>query len=62
MVGGYLIGFIGKENDQAFVDIEAKAQWNSTEYWVTPIANFCMAFAELLPVEIQPEAKLGQRL
>ena len=61
-IGGYLIGFIGKANDKPFVDMEAKAQWNSTEYWVTPIANFCMALAELLPVEIQPETKLGQRL
>lgn len=61
-VGGYLIGFIGKEDDKPFVDMEAKAQWNSTEYWVTPIANFCMALAELLPTEILPEKKLGRKL
>jgi len=61
-VGGCLIGFIGKSDDKPFVDMEAKAQWNSVEYWVTPSANFCMALAELLPKEIKPENKLGRSL
>ncbi len=61
-IGGFLAGFIGKSNDLPFVDLDAKAQWNTTEYWVTPIANYCMALAELLPETISPENKLGLKL
>jgi len=38
---------------------ERKAQWNTTEYWSTPLANCCMALAVLLPKEIKLETKLG---
>lgn len=58
-IGGFMSGFIGNSDDTPHVDLEAKAQWNSTEFWVTPQANLCMALAELLPEEVKPEAKIG---
>lgn len=36
-VGGFMAGFIGKTDDSAHVDLHAKAQWNTKEYWNTPI-------------------------
>ena len=57
--GGFMVGFIGNTDDTPYVDLKAKAQWNSTEYWVTPQANLCMALAELLPEEVDPRTKLG---
>lgn len=62
VVGGFMAGFIGNTDDSAHVDLKAKAQWNSTEYWNTPIANLCMALAELLPETIKPGTKLGKKL
>ncbi len=58
-IGGFMIGFIGNSNDKPTVDLQAKAQWNTVEYWNTPLANACMALAELLPKEVRPETKLG---
>lgn len=57
--GGFMAGFIGNTDDTPHVDLNAKAQWNTTEYWNTPMANFCMAIAELLPKKIPCESKLG---
>jgi hypothetical protein len=58
-IGGYMSGFIGNTDDTPHVDLQAKAQWNTTEYWVTPKANLCLALAELLPAEVDPREKLG---
>ena len=60
-IGGFMAGFIGNADDSAHVDLKAKAQWNTTEYWNTPIGNLCMALAELLPKEVKSEQKLGQK-
>ncbi len=61
-IGGFMAGFIGNTDDSPHVDINAKAQWNTTEYWNTPIANLCMALAELLPGKISSEKKLGMKI
>lgn len=58
-IGGFMAGFIGNTDDTPHVDLQAKAQWNSTEYWVTPLANMCLALAELLPEKVKPQTKLG---
>jgi hypothetical protein len=46
--GGFMSGFIGDKDDLPVVDLEARAQWNTTEYWNTPLANCLMALAELM--------------
>ncbi len=45
--GGFMSGFIGDRNDRPVLDLEGRAQWNTTEYWNTPLANCLMALAEL---------------
>jgi hypothetical protein len=49
--GGFMNGFIGDAADQPMVDMERRAQWNTTEYWNTPLANCMMAFSYLLKKE-----------
>ncbi len=45
--GGFMSGFIGDADDRPVLDLEGRAQWNTTEYWNTPLANCLMALAEL---------------
>ena len=45
--GGFMVGFIGDQKDRPVLDLEGRAQWNTTEYWNTPLANCLMALAEL---------------
>ena len=49
--GGFMSGFIGDVNDKAVLDMEGCAQWNTTEYWNTPLANCMMALAELESIQ-----------
>ena len=59
--GGFMNGFIGTEEDLPFLDMERKAQWNSTEYWNTPLANSMMALAILLEnYQDGPELRIGK--
>ncbi len=46
--GGFMNGFIGDSKDEPVVDANGEAQWNTTEYWNTPLANSLMALAQLI--------------
>jgi len=59
--GGFCNGFIGNYKDEIFLDIKKKVQWNTTEYWNTPLSNCMMALSELLPKEINSKNKLGYK-
>ena len=58
-VGGFMNGFRGTAEDLPFVDLERNAEWNSTEYWNTPLSNSLMALARLLPSTVAEVHKLG---
>jgi hypothetical protein len=60
VIGGFMNGFRGTEPDVPFVDLARDAEWNSTEYWNTPLANCLMALSILLPPMILERRKLGQ--
>ena len=49
--GGFMAGFIGDSSDKPVLDLEGRAQWNTTEYWNTPLANCLMALTELWRTE-----------
>jgi hypothetical protein len=57
--GGFCTGFCGTPDDQPHLDIEANAQWNTTEYWQPGIANSLLALSHLLPSDDDPKNKLG---
>lgn len=59
--GGFCNGFRGTIEDIPYVDMERRAEWNSTEYWNVPLSNCLMALARLLPRHISNRAKLGYR-
>ncbi|WP_020531473.1 glycoside hydrolase family 9 protein [Flexithrix dorotheae] len=58
-VGGFCVGPRGEEEDEIFIDMDARADWSSTEYWNCPLSNTLMAFSILLPKEIKTERKVG---
>ncbi len=58
-IGGFMVGPRGDANDNISVDMDHHAEWNSTEYWNTPIANSLMALSILLPNEIDNKNKIG---
>ena len=60
VIGGFMNGFRGTENDTPYVDLNRDAEWNSTEYWMTPLSNALMALARLLPTRLNERRKLGQ--
>ncbi len=57
--GGFCVGPRGNLKDEIFIDREGRADWSSTEYWLTPLSNALMAMAILLPREIPDKNKLG---
>jgi len=57
--GGFCVGPRGDENDMISLDLDARAEWNSTEYWNLPVGNTLAAFVNLLPCKIITENKLG---
>jgi hypothetical protein len=57
--GGFCVGPRGNLEDQAVIDLNARAEWNSTEYWLTPLSNTLMALAILLPENLRKENKIG---
>ncbi len=59
MIGGFLNGFCGTIEDIPHVDMARDAEWNSTEYWNTPLSNCLMALSLLLPSAVAPVRKLG---
>ncbi len=59
MTGGFGAGPRGDSNDEIVLDLDARAEWNSTEYWNPPVGNSLMALSYLLPKEIKTENKIG---
>jgi hypothetical protein len=59
--GGFCNGFIGDGEDRPLLDLEGTAQWNSTEYWVTPLSNALMALSHLNAGPGPISQKLGRR-
>lgn len=59
LIGGFMNGFRGTEEDIPYVDLKREAEWNSTEYWNTPLSNCLMALSRLLPASVQTVHKLG---
>ncbi len=60
--GGFCVGPRGDLNDDPVIDMMAKAEWNSTEYWLTPLSNALMALAQLVPEKVDVSNKLGVNL
>lgn len=58
--GGFSVGPRGSLDDKAVIDLDKRAEWSSTEYWLTPLSNMLMALANLLPREINKERKIGE--
>jgi hypothetical protein len=59
IIGGFMNGFRGTEADIPHVDLLRECEWNSTEYWNTPLSNCLMALSRLLPTHIRSMNKLG---
>jgi hypothetical protein len=59
--GGFCTGFNGSADDRPQLDLEGDAQWNTTEYWMTPLSNAVMALAVLNPRSSDASRKLGRR-
>jgi len=57
--GGFCNGFNGSADDQPQLDQEGDAQWNTTEYWMTPLSNMLMALSLLIPSAADASGKLG---
>lgn len=47
--GGFMNGPAGDANDHIEADMQQRYRWNSTEYWVVPLANMLLALTALLP-------------
>ncbi|MGA2016945.1 MAG: glycoside hydrolase family 9 protein [Opitutaceae bacterium] len=59
--GGFGAGFIGSAEDEPQLDTDGDAQWNTTEYWMTPLSNALMALSILNPSRGEPGQRLGAR-
>jgi hypothetical protein len=57
--GGFCAGFIGSPEDLPLLDLDGNAQWNTTEYWMTPLSNALMALSLLNPARGASCQKLG---
>ena len=57
LIGGFCVGPIGNLQDETVLDLDARAAWNSTEYWNPPVGNSLMALSLLLPKTISREHK-----
>jgi hypothetical protein len=58
--GGFCTGFNGSPDDMPQLDLDGAAQWNTTEYWMTPLSNALMALAVLNPPSDDASRKLGR--
>jgi hypothetical protein len=58
--GGFCTSFNGSADDMPQLDLDGEAQWNTTEYWMTPLANTLMALAVLNPQAADASRKLGR--
>jgi len=59
--GGFCNGFNGSADDQPQLDLDGNVQWNTAEYWVTPLSNALMALGHLTPPPGPASQKLGRR-
>jgi hypothetical protein len=59
--GGFCNGFNGSAEDAPLLDLEGNVQWNTAEYWATPLANALMALSFLNPASAPASHKLGRR-
>lgn len=57
--GGFCVGPRGNAEDKIEIDLNARAEWSSTEYWLTPLSNALMALTILLPDRIPESNKIG---
>jgi hypothetical protein len=57
--GGFCVGPRGNGKDKIVIDLKARAEWSSTEYWLTPLSNTLMTLAILLPKKIKEKDKIG---
>ena len=57
--GGFCTSFNGSADDKPQLDLEGEAQWNTTEYWMTPLSNTLMALSLLIPPTADASRKLG---
>jgi len=57
--GGFCVGPRGNKKDKIVIDLKARAEWSSTEYWLTPLSNTLMALSILLPKKIKETNKIG---
>ena len=61
MVGAFQVGARGNLEDEMVVDLDARAEWSTTEYWNVPTANALLALSYLLPAAIDTENKIGMK-
>ncbi len=59
IIGGFMNGFRGTGADIPTVDLAREFEWNSTEYWNTPLSNCLLALSRLLSANIRTMNKLG---
>jgi hypothetical protein len=57
--GGFCTAFNGSADDLPQLDQDADAQWNTTEYWMTPLSNTLMALSLLNPPSDGGARRLG---
>ncbi len=57
--GGFCIGPRGDAEDRIYIESDGRCDWSSGEYWMPPLANTLMAFAHLLPTNVDRSRKLG---
>ncbi len=58
--GGFMVGPRGNADDEVFIDTAGHGDWSTCEYWNPIGANAVMALADLLPVRVAAERKLGR--
>jgi hypothetical protein len=57
--GGFCTAFNGSAADMPLLDQDGDAQWNTTEYWMTPLSNTLMALSLLNPQAGAAARRLG---
>jgi hypothetical protein len=60
--GGFCNGFNGTADDRPRLDLDGNAEWNTVEYWMTPLSNMLMALSVLNPAKGASVGKLGRRV
>jgi hypothetical protein len=58
--GGFCTAFNGSSDDRPLLDLDGNAQWNTTEYWMTPLSNALMAHSHLNPSRGAASGKIGR--